>query len=124
MEKKLRRDSKVMWVLKSLLVSYIVTGILLLILTLLLYKFDLDEQKVSFAIIAVYVLSTLVGGFVLGKFAKVRKFVWGLSLGVAYFALLLLISIGVYRSLQGGGSNILTTFVLCAGGGMLGGMLS
>jgi len=124
MEKKLRRDSKVKWVLKSLLVSYIVTGILLLILTLLLYKFDLDEQKVSFAIIAVYVLSTLVGGFVLGKFAKVRKFVWGLSLGVAYFALLLLISIGVYRSLQGGGSNILTTFVLCAGGGMLGGMLS
>jgi len=124
MEKKLRRDSKVMWVLKSLLVSYIVTGILLLVLTLLLYKFDLDEQKVSFAIIAVYVLSTLVGGFVLGKFAKVRKFVWGLSLGVAYFALLLLISIGVYRSLQGGGSNILTTFVLCAGGGMLGGMLS
>lgn len=124
MEKKLRRDSKVMCVLKSLLVSYIVTGILLLVLTLLLYKFDLDEQKVSFAIIAVYVLSTLVGGFVLGKFAKVRKFVWGLSLGVAYFALLLLISIGVYRSLQGGGSNILTTFVLCAGGGMLGGMLS
>lgn len=124
MEKKLRRDSKVMWVLKSLLVSYIITGILLLVLTLLLYKFDFDEQKISFGIIAVYVLSTLAGGFVLGKFAKVRKFIWGLSLGVAYFALLLLISIGVYRSLQGGNANILTTFVLCAGGGMMGGMLS
>lgn len=124
MEKRLRRDSKVMWMLKALLVSYIVTGILLLVLTLLLYKFDLNEQKVSFGIIAVYVLSTLVGGFVLGKVAKVRKFIWGLSLGVAYFALLLLISIGVYRTLQGGGSNILTSFILCAGGGMLGGMLS
>ena len=124
MEKKLQRESKIMWVLKSLLVSYIITGILLLVLTLLLYKFDLDEQKVTAGIVAVYVVSTLIGGFVIGKFAKERKFLWGFSLGVGYFALLLLISLGVYHTLQGGGNNILTTFMLCAGGGMLGGMLS
>ena len=32
MERKLKRDSRVMWVLKSLLASYIITGILLMLL--------------------------------------------------------------------------------------------
>lgn len=124
MERKFKPQPKVVWVLKSLLISYVITGIMLLVLTLLLYKFDLNEQKVSMGIVAIYVLATLVGGFAIGKFAKVKKFLWGLSLGIGYFALLLLISLGVYRSLQGGGVNIMTTFMLCAGGGMLGGMLS
>lgn len=50
-----------------------------------------------------------------------RKFLWGLTCGILYFALLLLVSLGVYRSLQGNGANVVTTLLLCAGGGMLGG---
>ena len=38
MERIEKKESKAIWVLKSLLASYIVTGILLLVLTLLLYK--------------------------------------------------------------------------------------
>ena len=37
----------VMQFLKALMASYIVTGVLLLILTFLLYKFDWDEQMVT-----------------------------------------------------------------------------
>lgn len=110
--------------IKALLASYIVTGILLLILTLLVYKFDWDEQMVTGGIIAIYVLSTFVGGFILGKLKRVRKFLWGLIIGVLYFALLFLISFGVYRSFDGNGTSIITTLLLCAGGGMLGGMLA
>ena len=44
MERRFRRDSKALWVLKALLVSYIVTGVLLLVLAMLLYKFELDEK--------------------------------------------------------------------------------
>lgn len=124
MEKKIRKDSKGIWLLKALLAAYVITGILLLLLTFLLYKLDMDEQKVSIGIIAIYVISTFAGGLVIGKLAKVKRFVWGLSLGIAYFALLLIISLGVYHTLQGDGTNIVTTFVLCAGGGMLGGMVS
>lgn len=124
MEKRMIQNSKVIWVLKSLLISYIVTGVMMIILTLLLYKLDLNEQKVSMGIVVIYVLATLAGGFAIGKFAKVRRFIWGLSLGIVYFAMLLLISLGVYRTFQGTGTSILTTFILCAGGGMLGGMLS
>ena len=117
-------EGKAIWLLKALLSAYVVTGILLQLLTLLLYKLNLDEGKVTGGIIAIYVVSTFVGGFVAGKLAKFRKFAWGLTIGILYFGLLLLISLGVYRSMQGGGANILTTFLLCAGGGMLGGMVS
>ena len=124
MERRFRRDSKALWVLKALLVSYIVTGVLLLVLAMLLYKFELDEKTVSAGIVAIYVASTLIGGLVLGKMAKVRRFLWGLGLGIAYFALLLLITLGVYHTLEGNGINVMTAFVLCAGGGMTGCMIS
>ena len=110
--------------LKALLCAYIVTGIMLLILTLLLYKAGLSEENVNAGIILVYVVSTFAGGFVIGKLTGVKKFLWGLLSGVLYYALLILISLGVYHSLQGEVMSLLTTFLLCAGGGMLGGMVS
>ncbi len=124
MERKLRKDAGVMWVLKSLLVSYILTGVLLLLLAVALYKLELNEKAVSAAIVAIYIVSTLIGGIIIGKFARVRRYLWGLGLGISYFALLLLITLGVYRTLNGDAANLVTTFVLCAGGGMAGGMLS
>ena len=124
MERQVRKEIKGMWMLKALLASYIVTGALLLILTLLLYKFELNEQIVSAAIIAIYLVSTLIGGIIIGKLTGVRKFLWGLGLGVLYFGLLLLITLGVYRTINGHASSLMTTFILCAGGGMAGGMIS
>ena len=124
MERQFQKDSKVMWVLKSLLASYVITGILLVLLAAALYKFELNEKMVSAAIIAIYVVATLIGGIMIGKYAKTRRFVWGLRLGIGYFALLLLITLGVYHSLNGNGDNLITTFILCAGGGMVGGMIS
>ncbi len=111
-------------ILKSLLCAYAATGIMLLILTLLLYKAGLSEENVNAGIILTYIISTFAGGFVIGKLMGVRKFLWGLLTGVLYFVLLLLISLGVYHSVQGEPVNLLTTFLLCAGGGMLGGMVS
>ena len=124
MERKLRKDARVMWILKSLLVSYVLTGILLLLLAVALYKLELNKKAVSAAIVAIYIVSTLLGGIIIGKFARVRRYLWGLGLGIGYFALLLLITLGVYHTLNGDAANLVTTFILCAGGGMAGGMLS
>lgn len=115
---------KIMWMLKSLLASYIVTGILLLVLTFLVYKFELDEQIVTGGIVAIYVISTFMGGFIIGKLTEVKKFLWGTSIGAIYVLLLFLISYGVYREFNTNGLNEITTIVLCVGGGTLGGMLS
>lgn len=112
------------WLLKSLLCAYIVTGISLLLLTLLLYKLNLDEAKVTIGIIVAYVISTFAGGFTAGKMAKKRKFLWGMGVGITYFLVLFIVSFVLYRQLQGNGINAVTTFFLCTGGGTLGGMIS
>ena len=62
MERRIKKDSKVMWVLKALLAAYIVTGILLLVLTVFMYKLEMSEKVISAAIVGVYLLSTLIGG--------------------------------------------------------------
>lgn len=120
-----RREARIVgWILKSLLISYALTGALLLILAMLLYKLDMDEKAVSAGIVAIYITATLIGGLVIGKMAKTRKFLWGLILGILYFALLILITMGVYRTLDGAAASLVTTFLLCAGGGTVGGMIS
>lgn len=124
MRKKEQNEVWIMWMVKALLAAYVVTGILLIILALALYKFELNEGAVTAGVTAVYLISTFTGGLVVGKFAKVRRFLWGIVLGILYFALLLLVTVGIYRTFHGNSTEILVTFALCAGGGMAGGMIS
>ena len=123
MEKIMLHVGNLGWMMKALLAAYITTTIALLILAFGLYKFDLTEQTVQGGIIAIYVLSSFVGGKIAGKTMKVRRFFWGLLAGVCYFLLLLVISFFVYRTIQTGMGAMLNLF-LCAAGGMLGGMIS
>lgn len=120
----MQKNIKVIWWIKSLLASYIVTGILLLVLTFFIYKFELNEKIVSAAIVGIYVVSTLIGGMIIGKLTKSKRYLWGMVLGIIYFVLLLLITLGVYRTLNGDSVSIVTSLILCAGGGMTGGMIS
>lgn len=124
MEKRIRRDTKILWILKGLLTAYVVTGILLLLLAMALYRLELNEKSVSAAVTAIYVLSTLAGGIVIGKLAKVRRFLWGLLLGGGYFLLLILITLGVYHTLSGDVIHLAAACILCMGGGMAGAMIS
>ena len=120
----MQKNIKVIWWIKSLLASYIVTGILLLVLTFFMYKFELNEKIVSAAIVGIYVVSTLIGGMIIGKLTKSKRYLLGMVLGIIYFVLLLLITLGVYRTLNGDSVSIVTSLILCAGGGMTGGMIS
>ena len=120
----MQKNIKVIWWIKSLLASYIVTGILLVVLTFFMYIFELNEKIVSAAIVGIYVVSTLIGGMIIGKLTKSKRYLWGMVLGIIYFVLLLLITLGVYRTLNGDSVSIVTSLILCAGGGMTGGMIS
>ena len=110
--------------LKNLLFSYILTGGLLLLLAFLLYKCKLQETIVSIGIIAIYILATFFAGFITGKKMGEKKFLWGLVIGSAYFLILLIVSICVNQRAEDVANDLLTTFFMCAGSGMLGGMLS
>ena len=114
----------VAFLLKSLLFSYILTGVMLALLAFLLYRFGLGERAVSVAIIVIYVVATLFSGFMAGKRIKSRRFLWGLVMGGAYFLVLAVVSLIAGKGDVQIGSSFFTTLALCAGGGMLGGMLS
>lgn len=114
----------VFFLLKIMLSAYILTAGMLLLLAFLLFKMQLTEKPVSVAIIVIYVLSTLFAGFVTGKKMESKRFLWGLIMGCSYFVVLALVSLAVKQSPEALGSSFFTTLALCAGGGMLGGMLS
>lgn len=111
-------------VLKILLAMYILTGICLVILAALLYKFELSEGAVNIAVIVIYVLIGFAGGFLAGKILKMRKFMWGAILGAVYFLVLVLVSLILHGGLENDLLHFATTFILCVASGTAGGMVS
>ena len=108
----LGRELPILFFLKTLIFSYVLTGAFLALLSFMLYKFHLGEKVVTFA------------GFVTGRKMGSRKFFWGAVEGAAYFLVLVLISLVAGQEGFRSGNSFVTTLILCAGGGMLGGMLS
>lgn len=123
-EDNMKSSAGVIFMLKCLLFSYVLTAGLLLLLALLLYRFSLQEKIVNISIILVYIAVTFLAGLLVGKRAGSKRFLWGLLMGVLYFAVLAMVSLIVNRSIQEIASNFITVFLLCGGSGMLGGMVS
>lgn len=107
-----------------LLISLCITALGIGILALLLFKLQLPLQVVSVVVIILYILSTGAAGFLAGKKMQVHRFLWGLLMGVAYYLVLLIVSYVYHGEGTVVAQSLLTTFFLCTGGGMLGGMLS
>ncbi len=109
---------------KNLLLATILSVVLLLISAFLLYKTNLSPTGLGVMLVITYILSNLVGGYRMGKKAEKRQFVWGLFIGLGYFAILLCVSfMGNHFYLGDVGKTVLV-FFLCSFSGMFGGMLS
>lgn len=111
-------------VIKGLIISYAVTGLLLAVLAFLVYKFEFTETITDLAIIIIYVAVTFIGAFVVGKKVKSQKFLWGFLLGLLYILIISLVAIILGQVFSVTSTASLTTAALCIGGGLLGGMLS
>ena len=110
--------------LKSLLVSYLMAGALLLLLALLLYRMQLSAQAVSIGILVIYAVTAGLSGWLAGKGMQDRRFLWGLLTGSLYFCVLAALTLIVNHGLQDVGNHFFTTLMICSGAGMLGVMLS
>lgn len=124
MQNTIRANSNVIFIMKCLLGAYILTGGFLLLLALLLYRFQLKENIITIGIIVVYVIATFFSGFLTGKKMGNKKFLWGLMMGSLYFVVLVVISLLVNHSIKDVTTSFLSTLFICSGSGMLGGMLS
>lgn len=124
MDKVLHRNSKAIVILKILIITYIITGFLLLLLSFLMLKMDLSNAVLSSGIVFTYILSSFIGGLLLGKKAEQKRFLWGLGMGAVYFVILLLISV-LGNTMAGIDTNsIFSSMLICLFSGMLGGMIS
>ena len=124
MDKAIRQNTKILFLLKGLLFSYIITAFILLLLSFLMLKFDLPSLVISGGINLAYILSNFLAGFYVGKKAELRKFVWGIVMGVMYFVILMLISLIMNRVSPIPLGGLLTVLIMCGLSGMLGGMIS
>ncbi|MEG0805664.1 MAG: TIGR04086 family membrane protein [Lachnospiraceae bacterium] len=115
---------KVVGILKIMLVTYIATGILLLILSVLLYQFEIGEGLVRAGIIVTYVVSCFLGGFIAGKSRGQKKFLWGLLTGICYFLILFVGALAFQQNVSHEALKTVITAAICAGSGMAGGMIS
>ncbi len=110
--------------LLGLVFACLATTAILLILAFVMLKLQPGTGVMETSILVTYALSCLLGGWYCGRKTERRKFLWGALLGVLYFLLLFLISGMGDRAVQSGLLQSLTALVICAGGGMLGGMLA
>ena len=124
MDKAIRQNTKILFLLKGLLFSYIITAFILLLLSFLMLKFDLPSLVISGGINLAYIMSNFLAGFYVGKKAELRKFVWGIVMGVMYFVILMLISLIMNRVSPIPLGGLLTVLIMCGLSGMLGGMIS
>lgn len=110
--------------IRSTFTAYLLTAVFLLALALGLYKFHLTESQVGLGVKAIYIFVCLVAGIIAGKMGRTRKFLWGLLAGAGYYVVLLLVSLVINRELGNSAQEMLLAFLMCAGSGMLGGMIS
>lgn len=101
--------------------AFLITVLFLLMVAFFALKAGLGEEIVSGIMIAVYVLAPAVGGFLLGKRRKVNRFLWGLCIGVLYFAIYAVIAVATKEVSFG---SIAWVMLPVCFGGMAGGMLS
>jgi len=111
-------------ILKVLIASYLLTVMFLLILAALMYKMELGERIVDGGIVITYILSCFLGGYIMGKVQKTRKFIWGMVIGCLYYAVLFVAAILMKQNDIPVFGTVFTSMIMCVASGMLGGMLS
>lgn len=116
--------SAVWRVIRTLIITYFISAILLVALSFALYRFHLQEPQVNAAISAVYVLSCFAGGLIAGKVMKTKRFLWGLLIGLLYFLFLFFMSAAQSGGIPGDTIRLLPVLAMCAFSGMAGGMVS
>jgi putative membrane protein (TIGR04086 family) len=124
MDKSIHQNTRILALLKGVLFSYIITAFILLLLSFLMLNLDLSGAVISGGVILSYIVSTFIGGLFVGKKLEQKKFLWGLMMGIIYFAILLIVSLMMNRVSPLPLGNLFTAFIICSISGMLGGMIS
>lgn len=111
-------------ILKTLLISYTLTALLLVGLTFLMYRAKLGVAEASWGVMVIYLVTCAVGGFFTGRRVGNRRMLWGLLSGGLYFAVLLVLSLLMNGGIHGEIRQILTVLASCLAGSGIGAFIS
>lgn len=123
MEVRKKENPVLLQLVKVVLVMYIITGLLLVLLAFITEKSAREDMVVNIGVIVIYVVSSGIGGLILGKMRGVRKFLWGMLAGCIYFAIMAAVSLALSTQGEIDLIHMVTAFSICAGAGMAGGMI-
>ncbi|SFR69103.1 TIGR04086 family membrane protein [Anaeromicropila populeti] len=124
MNRSIMKQSRGVTLLKALFIAYVITGAFMLFLALAMARLEMPDIAVNAGIIFSYIFSSFIGGLIVGKHSSQKRFLWGIILGMLYFAIIFAVSILMQRDIMGEIGSMITVFFMCSLGGMLGGMLS
>lgn len=115
---------KVVALLIGAVAAALMTLLLIGIFAFIMLKTEMSASAENIGIICISVISCFAGGFFCGRRNDTRGFLWGLAVGCLYFLFLLLLRLCSGQDISARAFSLFTTFLYCAGSGMLGGMLS
>ena len=106
------------------MISYVATGILLLLLSLCMLKMNVSSGIVTVGIVVIYIIAAFGGGFLLAKREKTRRLMWGALFGLIYFMVLFVMSVIINKGLSIDYAACIRGFLVCLASGAVGGFLS
>lgn len=115
---------KILTVLKVLVLSYVLTGLLMLLLAFIMYKLKLSSEYSRLFVMVIYGIVTIVSGLLYGKIKEKRRLLNGAFMGLVYFTVLLVVSMAVNKGFTDTLQSNIISLIICVAGGSIGGIIS
>lgn len=119
-----KKSRVVVHIMTALVIMYFVCAILLLGTAVMVFQFKLPLKVVYIMFVLIYGISCFVGGRIIGRAQKRRRYIWGAVLGALFVLILMICSIFVKNGCTSSGLRRFFLTLLCLASGALGGMLS
>ncbi len=105
-------------------VSIAITVIALFLAAFWMYRSSPGDGAVNAVVLLIYIVSNFAGGFLIGKCAVRRRYLWGFGMGNAYFLLLLGASMVIGNGGTVGVIHGILTYCIITVSSSIGGMLA
>ncbi len=117
-------SSLILPIVKTALAVIFFTFAMIFLLAVIIFKFHINDSVINNCILVIYFLANFIGGLIIGKVKKEKKFLWGFLTGLTYFIILSIASFIVLQSFYSAPLPAVFAFLCCILGGMAGGMIS
>ena len=93
-------------------IMFICSMLLLGMITVIVWKMDGGSNILSIGVILTYILSNILGGFLVGRMMGRQKFFWGVIIGAVYFLILLVAGVVLMDTKISGNMQIVSSAMM------------